>query len=131
LPLATEHSLRTILDGLLVVVQACASKFIDTFGADISRHPGYRQALIEASIATNAALDAFSIQKEFGSKDPGELQAVYGVYLLETRQVWAPRVNGSKEIGLAAAPGNAAGFAELGSTLLQSQRILSFIDVKQ
>ena len=127
LPLATKHSLRGILDGLLVVVQACASKIQGAFGPDISRHPGYRQALIEASIATNAALDAYSIQEEFGSNDPAGLQAVYGVYLLETRQVWAPRVSGLKEIGLAAAPRDTAGFIELGNAILQSDRIASLV----
>ena len=58
LPFATKHSLRNILDGLLVVVQACARKIQGVFGPDISRQPGYRKALIEAAIVTNAALDA-------------------------------------------------------------------------
>ena len=47
LPLATNHSLRNILDSLLVVVQASARKIQGTFGPDISHHPGYRKALIE------------------------------------------------------------------------------------
>ena len=33
LPLATSHALRTILDRLLVVVQASAKKMQETFGA--------------------------------------------------------------------------------------------------
>jgi carbonic anhydrase len=125
LPLATKHSLRTILDGLLVVVQASARKFQATFGPDIVRHPGYRGALIDASIVTNAALGAHSIQQEFGSRDPAGLQAAYGVYLLETRQIWAPQVNDMKGPGLAAAPRDEAGFVELGNTILQSDRIAS------
>ena len=104
LPLAAKHSLRNVLDGLLVVVQACAKRIQEVFGSDVSQHPGYRKALIEASIVTNAALAAYSIQQEFGTNDPTGLQAVYGVYLLETRQVWAPRVSEMKGIGLAAAP---------------------------
>jgi carbonic anhydrase len=56
LALATKHSLRNILDRSLVVIQASANKLFATFGSDIARHPGYRQALIEASIVTNAAL---------------------------------------------------------------------------
>jgi carbonic anhydrase len=127
LPLATKHSLRNILDNLLVVVQASATKFQDAFGADISRHPGYRQALIEASIVVNSALTAYSIQQEVGTSDPRELQTVYGVYLLETRQVWTPRVSEMKGIGLAAAPRDAAGFTELGNAVLQSDRIASII----
>jgi carbonic anhydrase len=131
LPFATKHSLRNILDGLLVVVQACARKIQGVFGADISRHPGYRKALIEAAIVTNAALDAYSIQQEFGTNDPAGLQAVYGVYLLETRQVWAPRGGEFKEIGLAAAPRDPAGFIELGNAILQSERIASLLQVSE
>jgi carbonic anhydrase len=127
LPLVTMHSLRRILDGLLVVVQASARRFQSAFGPEISHHPRYREALIEASIVTNAALAAHSIQQEFGTSDPTELQTVYGVYLLETRQVWAPRVSDLKGIGLAAAPRDPAGFIELGSAILQSDRIRSLL----
>ena len=119
----TKHSLRSILDGLLVVVQASAKKIHEAFGPDVSHHPGYRQALIEASIVTNSALAAYSLQQEFGSSDPAGLQVVYGVYLLETRQVWAPNVGSTKGIGLTAAPRDPAGFTELGNAILQSDRI--------
>jgi len=127
LPLVTMHSLRRILDGLLVVVQASERRFQVAFGPEISHHPRYREALIEASIVTNAALAAHSIQQEFGTSDPAELQTVYGVYLLETRQVWAPHVSAMKGIGLALAPRDSAGFIELGSAILQSDRIRSLL----
>jgi carbonic anhydrase len=127
LPLVTLHSLRRILDGLLVVVQASARRFHTTFGPEISLHPRYREALIEASIVTNAALAAHSIQEEFGTSDPAELRTVYGVYLLETRQVWAPHVNKKKEIGLATAPRNRTEFIELGNAILQSNRMRSLL----
>lgn len=130
LPLATKHSLRNILDSLLVVVQASAQKIQETFGSDISHHPGYRQALIEASTVTNAALSAYAIQQELGTSDPMGLRAVYGVYLLETRQVWTPRVNEMKGIGLAAAPRDLAGFIELGNAILRSDRITALIQTK-
>jgi carbonic anhydrase len=70
LSLTTKHPLRSILDGLLVVVQASAKKIQEAFGPDVSHHPGYRQALIEASIVTNSALAAYSLQQEFGASDP-------------------------------------------------------------
>jgi len=131
LPLAAKHSLRNVLDGLLVVVQACSKRIQEVFGSDVSQHPGYRKALIEASIVTNAALAAYSIQQEFGTNDPTGLQAVYGVYLLETRQVWAPRVSEMKGIGLAPAPRDPAGFSELGNAILRSDRIASLIQTKK
>lgn len=125
--LTTMHSLRNILDGLLVVVQASAKKIQEAFGPDVSRRPGYRQTLIEASIVTNAALAAYSLQQEFGSGDPAGLQVVYGVYLLETRQVCAPHVGGTKEIGLTAPPRDPTEFLELSNAILQSDRIVSLI----
>ena len=118
------HSLRNILDGLLVVVQASAKKIQEAFGPDVSRRPGYRQTLIEASIVTNAALAAYSLQQEFGSGDPAGLQVVYGVYLLETRQVWAPHVGGTKEIGLTAPPRDPTEFLELSNAILESDQIV-------
>jgi carbonic anhydrase len=127
LALVTQHSLRNILDRSLVVVQASANKLFTTFGSDITRHPGYRQALIEASIVTNAALAAYSIQQEFVADGLTEIRAVYGVYLLETREVWAPRVGNTKEVGLAAAPADLAGFAELGNAVIRSDRIASYL----
>jgi len=131
LPLVTMHSLRRILDGLLVVVRASARKFQSAFGPEISHHPRYREALIEASIVNNAALAAYSIQQELGTSDPAELQTVYGVYLLESRHVWAPRVNEMKGIGLAMAPRDPSGFMELGNAILQSDRITSLLGPKQ
>ena len=127
LPLATKHSFRNILDRLLIVVQASARKLLAVFGPDIVRRPGYRQALIEASIVTNAALEAYSIQQEFGTREPAELRTVYGVYLLETRKVWVPRLGHIKGVGLAAAPHDLAGFVSLGDAIVQSDRITSYI----
>jgi carbonic anhydrase len=123
LSLATKHSLRNILDRLLVVIQTCARKLTTTFGPEIVHRPGYRQALIEASIVTNAALAAYSIQEGVRTNDGGELRAVYGVYLLETREVWAPRPGDTKTVGLAAAPNDLAGFVDLGAAIVRSERI--------
>ena len=125
--LATKHSLRNILDRLMVVILSCARKLATTFGPDVVQRPGYRQALIEASIVTNAALAAYSIQEGVRTNDAGELRAVYGVYLLETREVWAPRPGDTKTVGLAAAPRDLAGFVDLGDAVVQSERIAGFL----
>ncbi len=129
LPFAAKHSLRNILDGLLVVVQASARRFFEFFGPDIAHSGGYRQALIEASVITNAALAAYSIQQEFGTSTTG-LRAAYGIYLLGTREVWAPRLDHAKENGLAAAPRDVAGFTELAKAIVQSERIASLVKSK-
>jgi len=129
LSLAGKHSLRYILDTLLIVVQACAKKIHAAFGPDILHHPGYRRALIEASIVTHAALAAFSIRQEFQTSQTG-LQVAYGVYLLETRQVWTPYAREMKGSGLTPAPHNAAEFVELGDAVLHSERIASLLRTK-
>src|SRR5262252_9258635 len=76
---------------------------------------------------TNAVLAAYSIQQELRTSDPAELQTVYGVYLLETRQVWAPRVGEMKGIGLTPAPRDTEEFMDLGNAILQSDRIKSLL----
>ena len=131
LTLATKHSLRSILDRSLLVVQASANKLLAAFGSDVVRNPGYRQALIEASIVTNSALAAHSIQQEFEASDRTEIRAVYGVYLLETRKVWAPRLGNTEGIGLAAAPCDLAGFADLGNAVVQSDRVASYLKIEE
>jgi len=127
LPLATSHSLRNIVDRLLVVVQASAKKLLETFGPDVTRNPGYRDALIELSITTNAALAAYTIQQEMGSSAPGGLRAVYGVYLIATRQVWAPHRGTVIWTGLADPPSGLADFIEFGNAVIHSDRITSLL----
>jgi carbonic anhydrase len=130
LPLVAEHSLRNILDRLLVVVHASARALLGFFGPDIALRPGYRQALIEASIVTNAALAAYSIQQQIGTSDPAELRVAYGVYLLENREVWTPFLGKTKGVGLAAPPKNPAGFSELRNAIVQSERIASLVNAE-
>ena len=130
LPLATQHSLRNILDRLLAVVQACAQKLVATFGSDIAGSPGYRQALIEAATVTNAALAAYSIQQELRVDESADLQAVYGVYLIESREVWTPQIGAATGAGLSVAPHDPAGFLELGDAIVRSERIASLIRSK-
>jgi len=130
LPLATKHSLRNILDRLLLVVQTSARRFLTAFGPDVVLRPGYRKALIEASIVTNAALAAYSIQEELGRSELSGLRTVYGVYLLETREVWAPRLGSLGGVGLAAAPQDLGGFVDLGEAIVQSSRIASYLNLE-
>ena len=96
LSFAAKHSLRGILDRLLVVVNAAAMRMTATFGADVVSRPGYRAALIEVAVVSNAALAAYTLQQELGAADSQEIRAAYGVYLLEDRQLWAPRAESSE-----------------------------------
>ena len=124
LPLVTRPPLREILDRLLVVVHASARKLAAAFGPDIVRREGYRRALVETSIVTNAALAAYSVQQEIGQS---ALQAAYGVYLLETREVWTPSPGHPDGAGLAPAPIDLAGFEKLGDAMVKSSRITALL----
>jgi len=125
LSFAAQHSLRSILDRLLVVVNATAMRMTAVFGSEVVRRPGYRTALIEAAVVSNAALAAYTLQQEIGASASQEIRAAYGVYLLEGRQIWAPRTESSDCAGLAYPP---ADFAAFGDSVLRTGRIARLLD---
>jgi carbonic anhydrase len=105
------------------VVNASAMRMAATFGPEVVRRPGYRAALIEVAVATNAAMAAYTLQQEIVAADSKDLRAAYGVYLLESRQVWAPRAGSSDCTGLAYPPADFAAFDDLGGAVLRTERI--------
>jgi len=128
LSFAAQHSLRSILDRLLVVVNAAAMAMIAAFGADVVRRPGYRAALIEVAVVTNAALAAYTLQQELGAAGSHEIRAAYGVYLLEDRQIWAPRADSSDCSGLAYPSADFAGSSDFGDSVLRTERIARLLE---
>ena len=126
LALAEEHALRGILDRLLVVVHASAKKLVAVHGPDVTQRSGYRNALIEATVVSNAALAAYTVQRELGTRR-GDLRAAYGVYLLSKRQVWAPRHGSPECTGLAYPPADGAAFGDFGDRVVQSERIAALL----
>ena len=126
LALTSKHSIRMLIDRLQVVVQASAGRLETAFGPDITRHPGYREALIETTVVANAALAAHTLQREIDSAKGG-VQAAYGVYVLADRTVWAPRCGSDEVTGLASAPADARGFVEFGDALIRSRRIAALL----
>lgn len=97
-------------------------------GNDVASRPGYREALIETAIVTNAALGAHTLQAALADV-PG-VRAGYGVYLIDSRQVWSPRAGSPKSDGLADPPGDATQFAEFGDAVVRSQRIASLLTTR-
>jgi carbonic anhydrase len=127
LDLASQHLLRNLLDRLLVVVHASAKNLAAAFGAAITGHPRYREALIEVSALGNAALGAYTVQQHLGTGARGGLRAAYGVYVLDTRQVWAPRAGSAEVLGLADPPTDHDGFAQLAHAAMASERIRTML----
>ncbi len=122
----SQHALRGILDRLLVVVAASAKRMAAVFGPDVVRRPGYRAALVETAVASNAALAAYALQREIG--DGQDLRTAYGVYLLAGRQVWSPRAGSDECAGLAFPPADLAAFTEFGDNVLRTERIARLLD---
>ena len=90
---------------------------------------GYRSALVEAAIITNAAWSAHEIQQAFAADGQSGVQVAYGVYLLESRDVWTPQTDQQFGTRLAAPPKDAAGFGRLGDAVMRSSRIAGLLAV--
>jgi len=131
LSLASNHAVRMVVDRLLVVVHAAGRRLEAAYGADITNHPRYREALIEVSVITNAALGAHTLQRQVGVTAENAVRAVYGVYGIDDRLIWAPRCGSDKVIGLASPPVDAEAFVEFSKAVLRSERIAAMLgDVK-
>ena len=128
LSLASKHILRNLLDRLLVVVHATAKRMAAKWGPDVTRRPGYREALIEASVVANAAFAAHAVQQHIGGADARGLRAAYGVYVLSTREVWTPRAGGAEHAGLADPPDDPEGFDKFSDAVMRSERIASLLE---
>jgi len=125
--LASRHSVRMLVDRLQVVVHAAALRIDSECGADIRRHPKYRNLLIETSVVTNAALAAHTLRQEMMLTDAANVRAAYGVYLLSDRTVWAPRAGSDEVFGLAAPPDDPQGFVDFGKAVLRSKRMTDLL----
>jgi hypothetical protein len=124
LSLASKHILRKIVDRLLVVVHASARRMTTRFGADVVECPGYRDALIETSVVMKCrAHRSHTLEQQLRDRDAQGLRAVYDVYLLAGRQIWAPESENADASRLADPPNDANGFVRLADAVLRSQRI--------
>jgi carbonic anhydrase len=124
LELADKHALRNILDRLLVVVHAASRRIAAAHGDDVTKRPGYRGALIEAAVVSNAALAAYTVSQQLGA---GALRTAYGVWLIDSREIWAPRAGSSECAGLAYPPADLAAFASFADAVVGSSRIASLL----
>jgi carbonic anhydrase len=127
LAIASKHVTRSLLDRLLVVVHSAARRMAAIRGPDVTQRAGYRDALIEAAVVSNAALAAHSVQQEL-TRDARGMRAAYGVYLLGTHDVWAPRAGSADVTGLADPPRDLDAFHAFGDAVMRSDRIASLLD---
>ena len=127
LALASEHTIRMLVDRLQVVVHSSAARMDHQYGAAIRQHPRFRQALIEVSVLINAALAARTLQKSIDLIAGSGIRTAYGVYVMSDRSVWAPRAGSDKVRGVAVPPSDAQGFIDLGNATLVSRRMTEML----
>jgi carbonic anhydrase len=73
------HSLRTLVDRIMIAVRGTAKSFERRYGHSVQKHPDYREALIEASSYMNAAITAFDLQREIAGFVENSTPVYYGV----------------------------------------------------
>jgi carbonic anhydrase len=119
--IAFSHSLRLLIDRIMIVVRGTANAIKRHYGRHIASHPKYREALIEASIYQNAAITAFDLQRELFAREDRPLKVVYGVCNVGTMQVNALPV-ASAEVGpnLLQAPSKADEIGPLADEIVQA-----------
>ena len=98
------------------------------YGHEVVRRKRYREALIETSIVVNAALAAHTLQREVRSWHSADVRAVYGVFLLDTHEVWTPPLDGVAHPGLSAPPADLTAFHRFGDALVRSDRIAKMLE---
>ena len=135
LEIATEYSIRSIEDQILVAVRVAAMSLEAIYGLEVTGAPGCRRALLEAAVVLNAAWSAYCLRQEFRSKFP-ELGVVFGAYDLVTRHVRLPLSPSSQlteeEKGLFEPPESVEEFRQLARRICAGKLVESLLrDVHQ
>lgn len=128
LPLAANYPLRSIVDSILVAVRTASLALESAHGTEVGREPGYRAALVEVAVAVNAALAAFALRQELGTR---RCRVVFGAYDLASRLVRLPLAPPGRgratEIGLLDAPTGEEEFRRLVTRLAGSGAVAALL----
>jgi carbonic anhydrase len=115
------HALRSLVDGIMIAVRGAAKALERVCGREVSRHPSYRTALLEAAVYINAAVTAFDLRREIAALGGGGLRVAYSVYDLFALRVHAtPPVPGATPPMFGEVPDRAEDFIDLGTRLARS-----------
>jgi carbonic anhydrase len=115
------HALRSLVDGIMIAVRGAAKALERVCGREVSRHPNYRAALLEAAVYLNAAVTAFDLRREIAALDGGGLRVAYSVYDLFALRVHATPPGGNTVPPMfGEVPDRTEGFIDLGTRLAQS-----------
>jgi carbonic anhydrase len=118
LPLASNFPLRSIVDAILVSVRAAGLALERTHGPRVVRRAGYRPALVETSVVINAALAAYSLERELATQ---RVPVVYGCYDVASGRLFLPLAGGARRgTELVRAPRDENGFLRLAERVAAS-----------
>jgi carbonic anhydrase len=130
LDIATDYSIRSIVDQITVAVRVAAMGLETLYGLDVVRKPECRAALLEAAVVLNAAWSAYCLRQEFRTRFP-ELGVVFGAYDLVTRHVRLPlSLPGElteEEQGLFMPPEDVEGFRQLALRICSGKLVQSLL----
>ncbi len=119
--IAFSHSLRMLVDRVMIVVRGMANAIKQHYGHEIANHPNYRAALIEATVYQNAAITAFDLKRELFANHEHPLNVVYGVCNVGTMLVTSlPETATTTEPGLQSAPERPDEIGPLGEQIVQA-----------
>jgi carbonic anhydrase len=115
LALSAEHQLRAIVDQLFPAIRLGHAAMLRNWGSDAAGNRGFVPALVDTSIALNAAIMASSLRSELSSYGITEVAPRFGVYDLASHAVGTPAegAEGGPLVGLSEPPTDAEGFTAL------------------
>jgi carbonic anhydrase len=126
--IATDYSIRSIEDQILIAVRVAAMSLETLYGLDDIRKSGRRAALLEAAVVLNAAWSAYCLRQEFRTQFP-DLGVVFGAYDLVSRHVRLPLSSPGElteeEKGLFAPPEDVEGFRQLALRICSGKLVQS------
>jgi carbonic anhydrase len=116
------HSLRSLVDRLQIAVRGAAKALERVCGASVIEHPGYRVALVEATVYLNAALTAFDVRQAIAAFNATSVRVVYSVFNLDHHNVNAlPHADYDvKETTFGHVPSTPEEFTDLGEQLVKA-----------
>jgi len=127
--MATQPSIRSIEDQILIAVRVGAMGIEMVYGLDCVRKPGYQSALLGVAVVLNAAWSAFCLRQEF--RDFPGLSIAFGAYDLISRYVRLPLSPSDQlteeEKGLFAPPEDVDGFRELALRICRGKLLQSLL----
>jgi carbonic anhydrase len=115
--IAVTHSLRSIVDRILVAVRIADKALERRCGPGMTADPGYKAALWQMAVSLNAALTAHDLARELNVTGDNNKDVVYGVYDLATQRVQAAPLHDST---FAPAPKTSSEFTRLADLMVDS-----------